>query len=121
LNSTVLLCHRSPTREWYPDVWDLPGGHIELGETGGEALRRELAEELGIAVDLEEEPLTRIVDESIAIELCVWLIDQWKGELSNLAPNEHDELRWCSLEDAESLDLAHPSYFQLMAEALPVG
>ena len=25
----VLLCHRSPAREWYPDVWDLPGGHVE--------------------------------------------------------------------------------------------
>jgi 8-oxo-dGTP diphosphatase len=20
----VLLCHRSPNREWYPNVWDLP-------------------------------------------------------------------------------------------------
>ena len=25
----VLLCHRSPRRRWYPDVWDLPGGHVE--------------------------------------------------------------------------------------------
>ncbi|WP_433427484.1 NUDIX hydrolase [Nonomuraea sp. CA-141351] len=25
----VLLCHRSAGRRWYPDVWDLPGGHVE--------------------------------------------------------------------------------------------
>jgi ADP-ribose pyrophosphatase YjhB (NUDIX family) len=24
----VLLCHRSAERKWYPNVWDLPGGHV---------------------------------------------------------------------------------------------
>lgn len=42
----ILLCHRSPDRWWYPDVWDLPGGHVEPGETPAAALRRDL-EELG--------------------------------------------------------------------------
>ncbi|MGV9763186.1 NUDIX domain-containing protein [Micromonospora tulbaghiae] len=28
----VLLCHRSAGRRHYPDVWDLPGGHVEEGE-----------------------------------------------------------------------------------------
>jgi 8-oxo-dGTP diphosphatase len=46
----VLLCHRSPHRRWYPDVWDLPGGHVELGETPTEALKRELLEELSVSV-----------------------------------------------------------------------
>ena len=46
----ILLCHRSPHRRWYPDVWDLPGGHVEPGETSTEALKRELLEELGVSV-----------------------------------------------------------------------
>jgi 8-oxo-dGTP pyrophosphatase MutT (NUDIX family) len=29
----VLLSHRHPSRRWYPNVWDIPGGHIEDDET----------------------------------------------------------------------------------------
>ena len=36
----VLLVHRHPLRENYPDCWDLPGGHVESGETPTEAARR---------------------------------------------------------------------------------
>jgi 8-oxo-dGTP pyrophosphatase MutT (NUDIX family) len=28
----VFLCHRSAGRRWYPNVWDLPGGHVEQNE-----------------------------------------------------------------------------------------
>ena len=27
--SAVLMGHRSPSRRWYPDVRDSPGGHVE--------------------------------------------------------------------------------------------
>jgi site-specific DNA recombinase len=40
----LLLCHRSPARRWYPDVWDFPGGHVEPGESPLDALRREVAD-----------------------------------------------------------------------------
>ena len=44
----ILLAKRSASRAFYPSVWDLPGGHLEAGESPQTALVRELKEELGI-------------------------------------------------------------------------
>lgn len=36
----------------FPNCWTLPGGHVERGESAGEAIRRELMEEMRLAVPL---------------------------------------------------------------------
>ena len=38
----ILLGKRSAERKFYPDIWDVFGGHLNPGETTEEALRREL-------------------------------------------------------------------------------
>ena len=44
----ILLGKRSAARQFYPDVWDLFGGHVEPGEALEQTLVRELQEELDI-------------------------------------------------------------------------
>lgn len=113
----ILLGHRSPGRPWYPDVWDLPGGHVELGETPTEALERELLEELGVSVySLPPGPLMQL--STADVEMGIWLVGSWTGTPTNLAPEEHDTIAWFSAEELTALKMAHPSYLDLFRAIL---
>jgi 8-oxo-dGTP diphosphatase len=116
-NHRTLLCHRSPERDWYPDVWDLPGGHVNAFETAPEALARELEEELGVQVlPPASPPMARI--DAPGVELLVWAIDRWDGEVANLSPSEHDAIGWFDAAGLVDLDLAHPAYRPMLLKAL---
>ena len=109
----VLLGHRSPDRRWYPDVWDLPGGHVERGEDERAALARELHEEVGVVPrQVDPAPVLR-VDEG-GLHLALWVVRSWDGEPRNLQPHEHDELRWMGTADLPGLRLAHPAYVDVV-------
>jgi 8-oxo-dGTP pyrophosphatase MutT (NUDIX family) len=112
----VLLCHRRPDRADWPDVWDLPGGHVDDRESIAEALVRELAEELGVQVELPVEPPWQTVRAG-AVELSLYLLDRWRGEPRNVAVEEHNDIRWFAADDLPSLDLAHPSYIEILRQA----
>ncbi|HEY3210868.1 MAG TPA: NUDIX domain-containing protein [Actinomycetota bacterium] len=119
----VLLCHRSSTRTSYPNVWDLPGGHVEEVEDERDALVRELAEELGVRVRKPAEPpFARLLAEGVGgepgVELSVWAVDHWDGGVVNQSPGEHDRLGWFSPTELGDLDLAHPSYVAVLSELL---
>jgi 8-oxo-dGTP pyrophosphatase MutT (NUDIX family) len=113
----VLLCHRSAGRRWYPDVWDLPGGHVEAGESPGTALVRELREELGISIPQPLGPPLRDISAG-TFDMQVWLIDAWTGTPVNAAPDEHDEIGWFKEPELAALPLAHENYLRMFAEML---
>ena len=116
----VLLAHRSPSRRWYPDVWDVVGGHVEPGEDERAALLRELREEIGVeATTVDDEPVIRVEDGDLT--LTVHVVRAWVGEPRNLEPEEHDELRWVSAAEVGALPLAHPSYAGLVQRLVGTG
>jgi 8-oxo-dGTP diphosphatase len=113
----ILLAHRSPAKAWYPNVWDFPGGHVEPGETSREALVRELREELGVRVTPPAAgTLLTIRRDDLLLE--IWRFDEWAGEITNAAPEEHDALGWFGGAEAQSLELADPQYPALIERAL---
>lgn len=113
----VLLAHRSEQKTWYPNVWDLPGGHVEPGEDSRVALVREMREELGVEINAPiGTPLLRRHDSEMLFE--VWLVESWSGEVENAAPDEHDALGWFELREALAVDLADPEYPALITRAL---
>jgi len=98
----VLLVHRSPNKRAYPDVWDLPGGLIEAGESELGALTRELHEELDVQIATRSAShLCRLAAgpaEEPAL-LSAWLVRDWQGTPANLAPEEHDDIRWFDIDE----------------------
>lgn len=97
----VLLVHRRADKHANPDVWDLPGGVVEHGESEVSALARELHEELGVqvATGSTSRLCRRIVRPARnPVLLSAWLVSDWQGTPENVAPEEHDGLGWFSLE-----------------------
>ena len=98
--------HRSPSKRAYPNVWDLPGGVVEAGETELGALARELHEELGVQIATSSaSPLCRLTTGPAEepVVLSAWLVGDWRGTPANVAPEEHDDIGWFGFEELPPL------------------
>ena len=100
----MLVLKRAPRMSYRAGSWDLPGGHLALGETFEDCLLREIKEEtaLDVAIDhllgmnsMAPEPYLQ------AFYSCRLTVFQ----KVQLQPNEHVEHRWVTLDELTSLEL----------------
>lgn len=87
----------------YANMWDIPGGHVEEGETPDECIVREMREEIG--VDIGKPYLFRVYDfddrrEYVYVSPC-----QYRIEDLNLT--EGQALRWFSEKEIAETKLAY--------------
>lgn len=85
-------------------MWELPGGKVEPGEDPVDALHREIAEELGVRVNLGEPvPAPDGGDWPIlrGMTMRVWLASLASGTPEAL--QDHAQLAWVRLDDLESV------------------
>jgi len=98
----VLIAQR-PAGKWQAGRWEFPGGKIEAAETAGDAVLRELHEELGVTVRAAR-PIGvfshEYPDGRVDIEL--WLVAAYEGEPQGL---DGQALRWVDLDGLGSYDL----------------
>lgn len=86
-----LVVRRSPSVA-LGGYWCFPGGHVERGETPRVAIRRELAEELGIdAVPTRRVGAVRTDDNRYV--LAVWCVEHVGGRF-HAAPEEVSDFSW---------------------------
>jgi len=114
----VLIAQRPPGK-WQAGRWEFPGGKLEPGEDEAAAVRRELAEELGVRVEAAER-LTEIThaypDRRVAIGL--WLVLRHEGEPCGL---DGQALRWVSPASLETCDLLEADLPMLPALRAALG
>src|SRR5262245_38927365 len=72
--------------------WEFPGGKVDNGESELQALRSELAEELGIKL-VAAEPMLRLTHAypERHVELSMWLVTAYEGEPMSL---DGQALKW---------------------------
>ncbi len=87
----VLITQR-PAGKHLAGRWEFPGGKVAAGESEGDALARELREELGVLVR-DSRPFMRLSHEygDRRVELSLWLVDAFVGEPASL---EAQALKW---------------------------
>ena len=97
----------------YPADGTCPGARPP-SESPQAALERKLREEVGAGVDLAgRAPEFRLAGD--VDETSLWVIRAWRGELLNLAREEHGDLGWFAAEEIGSLELADPRYLGVLS------
>jgi 8-oxo-dGTP diphosphatase len=117
----ILLGKRSAGRAFYPNVWDVFGGHVEPGEQQHETLLRELQEELGITPTQWAYLNTRHFSPNtpeVSLIFHLYIVTDWEGTPTNRQLEEHSAIGWFSLDEARQLPLADPGYPALFARYL---
>jgi 8-oxo-dGTP diphosphatase len=97
--SMVLIAQRTRPPE-LAGRWELPGGKVAAGESEAEALARELAEELGVDVQVG----ARLGDD-VALNATT-MLRAYAATLVSGEPHPHDHaaLRWVSAAELQEVD-----------------
>ncbi|MCK5136133.1 MAG: 8-oxo-dGTP diphosphatase MutT [Bacteroidales bacterium] len=97
----VLVTQRS---EQMPHAlkWEFPGGKVKKGETPESCIRREIREELGIEIEVDQLlPSVRHAYDTHSIKLIPFICKKMKGEITL---SEHNSYRWVPIIELEEMD-----------------
>lgn len=90
-DGSFLLSSR-PEGKPYPGYWEFPGGKIETGESVLQALKRELLEELNVAITHATPWFTFMMAYTHAtVRLHCWRVSAWQGEMRGM---EEQQFAW---------------------------
>jgi 8-oxo-dGTP diphosphatase len=100
---TILLMRRALTKSTNPGKWESVAGKVEFKEHPNDTLHREVKEESGLNVFINEQPLaafqtTRGTEPMV---LLYYLCDYVSGDVT--LSKEHDAYKWANLQEFKVL------------------
>lgn len=99
----LFLPRRAATKKFYPDVFELPGGHVDWGETFVDALVREVKEEFGMTIKVGDPYYVFTYDNPVkgshSVEIVYFASFTDPIEKISLHPDDHSEYKWLSEEE----------------------
>ncbi|MEK7626215.1 MAG: NUDIX domain-containing protein [Patescibacteria group bacterium] len=99
----VLLIKRANTG-YMDGMYSLPAGHVETKESAKSSIIRELKEEIGIDVVVEQLKFVHVAhamsDKKDHERVHFFFeITEWSGDLHNAEPSKCDELKWFDMDN----------------------
>ena len=100
-----ILCAQRGYDKSLPELWEFPGGKIEIGESPSQALKREIREELllELANDIEEFMFTSYEYDFGIINLTTFICHIQNGEPTL---TEHIEIKWLNKSELDQIEWA---------------
>jgi 8-oxo-dGTP diphosphatase len=84
-------------------MWDIPGGHVEDGETPEQCIVREMKEELDLTLNQFE--LFSVKEFDDRIEYTFW--KKANLDIETISLNEGQQLKWFTENEAKNTKLAY--------------
>ena len=102
----VFLPKRASTKKFLPNVYELPGGHIDFGEDLVAGLKREIHEEFAMNITIGDPfaAFTYINQIKGSHSIEVIFLAQFTDPIENITlnPDDHSEYGWFTLEEIRS-------------------
>jgi 8-oxo-dGTP diphosphatase len=92
--SKILAMRRAATKDAGAGLWETLSGRVPLGEEPLESIRREIQEECGLTVSVEEQPFTtyQAFRNTLPMIVIVYRAHYVSGEV--ILSDEHDAFEW---------------------------
>lgn len=121
----VFLPKRASTKKFLPDVYEIPGGHIDFGEDIVDGLKREITEEFGMTISVGD-PFAAFtyknhIKGSHSIEVIYFATFVEPIININIDPEDHSEYGWFAENELDKVVNANKTIEDIEIQVIKKG